>query len=536
MPQPHPANAASTPLRGTEPAPTPAASDTARAAGRGGVAVLGAKAFFILAGLLQQALLPRAIGLAGYGALSRIFAVANVVNNVLVASATQGVSRAVARAREHHDEALRAALRVHLVVAVVAALVFALAAPLVASFEGASYIAGPLAAMGGVVACYGVYAAFIGALNGTAQFTKQAALDVTFAILRTAGLVGLGWLFVRRGESGVLGSTLGFVAAAACIVPLGARWAGFGRQAQTKLADVPAPREYLVALAPLAIAQLFTNALMQIDITLLGRFLSHSTPEGLAGADAARTADEWVAVYRACQLFAFLPYQLLFSVTQILFPLVARAHGEGNAGQVKAYVARGARIGAIACGLMVAVVAAMPGSLLAFAFPPLVADRGASSLRILALGQGAFAMLGLAATVLISLGKERNAAGITLAALLLVGGGCFGIVPARAFGEAQLLATATATSLALVVGLGLAAARVKQVAGAFIPAATALRIGGALAVAVFVGMRLPRAGKILAPIEAAAIGALYLFVLLVTREIGAKDTDLVRSLLGRKRA
>jgi stage V sporulation protein B len=502
------------------------------------VAVLGAKAFFILAGLLQQALLPRAIGLAGFGALSRVLAVGNVVNNVVVASATQGVSRVVARAKEHHEEALRAALRVHVGVAVVAAALFALAAPLVARFEEAPYITVPLVALSGVVLCYGVYAAFIGALNGTARFTKQAALDVTFAVLRTGGLVGLGWLFLKRGESGVLGASLGFVGAAVCIVPLGARWAGLGKKASGPLPDVPGAREYLLALAPLAIAQLFTNALMQVDITLLGRFLSRSaeTQGSLLGADAAKVADEWVGVYRACQLFAFLPYQLLFSVTQILFPLVARAHAEGDPEQVKAYVARGARIGAIACGLMVAVIAAMPGSLLGFAFPALIAERGATALRVLALGQGAFAMLGLAATVLISLGREREAAAITLAALLLVGAGCFGFVPGQEFGGAQLLATAGATSAALLVGLTLGAARVKTIAGAFVPLATVARVGGAVAVAVALGTRLPHVGKLVAPVEAAGIAVLYVVILVVTREVGGSDAQLVMSLVRRKRA
>jgi stage V sporulation protein B len=509
--------------------------DTARKAGRGGVAVLGAKAFFILSGLLQQTLLPRVIGLAGYGALSRVLAVANVVNNVVVASATQGVSRAVARAGEHHDEALRAGLRVHLFVAVIAAALFAVCAPLVAAFEGADYIAAPLAVMAGVVACYGVYAAFVGALNGTARFTQQAALDVTFAILRTGGILGLGWLFVSRGQSGVLGATIGFVAAAACIVPLAIRWAGLGRRAKGPIAGVPDVRAYVVALVPLAIAQLFTNAVMQIDITLLGRFLSHAAPAAVGAEGAAKAADEWVAVYRACQLFAFLPYQLLFSVTQVLFPLVARAHAEGDPGQVRAYVARGARIGAIACGLMVAVIAAMPGSLLGFAFSPLVADRGEAALRVLALGQGAFAMLGIAATVLVSLGRERDAAVITLAALLFVGAGCFGFVPGRAFGGAQLFATALATSAALFIGLAVAAARVKARAGAFVPAAAAARVAGAIAVTVLLGARLPRVRWTAAPLEAIALAAVYVGVLVVTRELGGEDVRLVASLVRGKR-
>ena len=83
-----------------------AAPEQARKAGRGGLAVLGAKVFFIATGLLQQALLPRAIGLADYGALSRVLAVSNVFNNVIVASSTQGVSRTVAAAGASEREAL----------------------------------------------------------------------------------------------------------------------------------------------------------------------------------------------------------------------------------------------------------------------------------------------------------------------------------------------------------------------------------------------------------------------------------------------
>src|SRR3954453_23643558 len=120
------------------------APDQAQKAGRGGLAVLGAKVFFIATGLLQQALLPRAIGLADYGALSRVLAVSNVFNNVVVASSTQGVSRTVAAAGTAEREALRATLRVHLIIAIVAASLLGLAAPLVAYFEHAPDVLVPL--------------------------------------------------------------------------------------------------------------------------------------------------------------------------------------------------------------------------------------------------------------------------------------------------------------------------------------------------------------------------------------------------------
>jgi stage V sporulation protein B len=510
-------------------------SETARTAGRGGVAVLGAKAFFIISGLLQQTLLPRVIGLAGYGALARVFAVANVVNNVVVASATQGVSRAVARARDHHEEALRAALRVHLVIAVVAGGLFFGAAPLVAAFEDAPYIVAPLRVSAGVVFCYGVYAAFIGALNGTARFSKQAGLDVSFAVIRTTALLGAGWMFVRAGMSGVLGATTGFVFAAVCIVPLAIRWTGIGREMAGPHPEIFEAKSYLLGLLPLAIAQLFTNGVMQLDITLLGRFLSQSATAAVGVAGAAKSADEWVGVYNACKLFAFLPYQLLFSVTQVLFPFVARAHAQGDTEAVRAYVARGARIGALVTGLMVAVIGAMPGSLLAFAYPAVVAERGEATLRVLAIGQGAFAMLGLATTVLVSLGRHWRAAILTLFVLVLLVVSAFVVVPKADFGAPQLSALAWTTTVTMGVGLVVAVAVVVQAAGAFVPTATGARVTAAVAVAVALGTRLPRMGKLLVPFEALAIVAVFLIVLALTGEVGAEDRRMVKELVARRR-
>src|SRR5262249_14710022 len=156
-------------------------------------------------------------------------------------------------------------------------------------------------------------------------------------------------------------------------------------------------------IVPVMLAQLFVNGLMQADIFMLGRYLSLAAtdaslplrPGGFV-SEPAQAANEWVAVYRACQLFAFLPYQLLFSVTHVLFPMLARAKTEEGGARVAELVTRGCRIGAIVCGLVVAVVVAMPESLIRFAYDGVMAREGASVLRVLVLGQAAFAMLGLA--------------------------------------------------------------------------------------------------------------------------------------------
>ena len=84
-----------------------------KAAGRGGLAVLAAKIFFIATGFVQQPLLQLAIGQADYGALARVLPVSNVFNSVIVSSSTQGVSRTVAAASNNHRWALRSTLRTH---------------------------------------------------------------------------------------------------------------------------------------------------------------------------------------------------------------------------------------------------------------------------------------------------------------------------------------------------------------------------------------------------------------------------------------
>ncbi len=502
-----------------QPQATPATS-----AGRGGIAVLGAKVFFVLSGLAQQALLPRAIGLAGYGALARVLALASIVNNVVVASSVQGVSRAVARSLGNERPAFRVVFRTHVALALAIAVGFAALSPAFARFEGAPYIALPLSLMACVVFLYGTYAPVVGLLNGRGEFTRQAALDITFAVMRTLGMVGLGFFFARRGwgGGGVTGATAGFIVAAAFIAPI-ALGLALPLRAEGS-APPPMAGAYLRQLWPLAAAQLFTNAVMQVDITLLGHFLSSSS------RGDSKSADEWVGVYRACELFAFLPYQLLLSITQILFPMLARARAEGDSQRVTRYVERGARLAALACGLMVAVLVAIPGSVLRFAYTAEIAARGAGTLRILALGQGAYTMLAIATTVLSSLGRERRAAQITLGALITVVVACVGLTRGAPFGESQLRAMAIGTSIGLALTLGVAAIAVTGEAGGFIPRTTIARVLAALAVAGGAGSFLPATGRIVTPFAAVAVAGVYVVVLGVTRELERDDLIAVREL------
>ena len=500
-------------------------------AGRGGLAVLAAKVFFIVVGFVQQPLLKAAIGLDGYGALSRVLSVSNVVNNVVVSGSTQGVSRLVAQAKNDRI-ALRQALGVHLPLAIVLGLVLAVVAPFLASFQHAPHIRLPLIVMAVVLIAYGCYAPLIGALNGRGQFVRQASLDIMFATLRTVLMVGCGVLLATRG-AGPLGTTIGFAIAACFIVPLALRWTGTGEAGVDS--SLPSAKTYLVQWLTIASAQLGINLLMQMDLFLLGRCLSLRAAD-LSLIDASKRADEWVGTYKACQLFAFLPYQLLFSVTQVLFPMLARARANTDGQEVKTLVVRGTRIGLILVGLIVSIVITLPGSLLNFAYGAVVADGGESTLRVLALGMTAFALLGLAMTILTSLGREGLASVLTWVSAVLVGLLVNFLTRNADFGRSQLLLSSMATSSVLLLVFVVASTAVWKTVGAFLPLLTFARVGATVALFAGAGFFLPRLPKLLVPFGAVAVVLAYIASLIVTRELTGADLAQARAVVQRRRA
>lgn len=517
------------------PAPAAAASsdaDVARTAGRGGIAVAGAKAWFIVAGFVQQTLLPHVIGLAGYGAISSVQAIANIPNNVIVTASIQGVSRAVADAgAAHEEEAFRKALRVHAVLAPLLAVAFLVAAPYVAALEHAPHLVAPLRVFAIIVLVYALYAPLVGALNGKKRFLAQASLDVTTATLRTIGVLAVAWVFARHGE-GVLGAAAGLALAAALILPVAVRVAGTGKSGPAG----PSPYAHLRVLVPLAAAQLFLNLLMQADISLLRPFTDDAgVAAGLSGELLHTETDKLVGAYRAAQLFAFLPYQLLLSITFILFPMLARARADGDTDAVARYARTGLRLGIVIAGLMVACICGLGPHFLRFAFPKAAADAGGDAIRILALGQGAFAIFGIEANVLGSLGRERWSAAVTAFATACVAALCFALVPGTAFGPALLVRTATATSLALALAALVGAVLVVRTAGSFAPVASLLRVAVALAIAIAVGSRLPWLGRVPFLGEAFAVALVYVAVLVVTRELTKGDVAAVRGALGKRK-
>jgi stage V sporulation protein B len=501
--------------------------DSTRSAGRGGLAVTFAKVYFILLGLAQQIALPRVLGLDGYGALSRVLSIASITYNPITTMSIQAVSRTVVQAPPGElDATVRRVLGWHAVFGVVLAASFAALSPLVADLAGAGHVETPLRILALILLVYSLYTPLIGLANGKKRFLLQAGFDMTSATLRSLGLVAGAFVARRLSGSGPVGSALGFVLAASVVLFIAAAAIGVGRAGPSRLSLA----SYLGLALPLLFGQVLLNLLFQADLTLLGRFASQAALE--SGAPVAR-ADALVGAYRATQLFSFLPYQILIAITFILFPMLASAAQAKDTDAIARYVRMGLRLALLIAGGMVSVTLGLAPRLLELLFGSEAAQLGGRALSLLSLGFGAFAIFGILTTVLNSLGRERQSLEVTAFALSVVGVLCLTRARGAPLSEELLWRTAQATSTGLLAATAIAAVLVFRAAGALVSPLTLLRTCLALAGSAALGRVAFPPGKLLTLVGAALIPCVYGVLLVLLRELGHADWELVRKVARR---
>jgi stage V sporulation protein B len=498
-------------------------------AGRGGIAVAFAKVYFILVGLVQQVLLPRVLGLDGYGAWSTVQSVASISYNPVTTTSIQAVSRAVAQAPDaEQPQAVRNTLKIHAALALPLAVIFFLTAGPIASLAKAPHVLTALRIVSALLLLYGLYTPLIGVVNGQKRFGYQAGLDMMSATLRTALMVAVGYWFATRYASGVEGAAWGVVLASVVTLLVAVAIVRTGKAGK----GGPSVREHLLFLGPLFLGQVVFNLLLQADSLMLRRFSGEAAQS--AGL-AVHAADPLVGAYRATQLFSFLPYQLLIAVTFVLFPMLATAYRDADREAVARYVQTGVRLALILAGLMVSVTSGLSGPLLNLVFGAQAAELGARAMQVLTLGFGGFAIFGVLITVLNSLKEERTSAKITIAAFGLVG--ALGVVYVRGtrFGEELLWRMALSTSAGLLLATLLAAIAVKRAAGAVVSPMTLARVLVALVVSIGAAHLLPEPGKLMTLVFSALIALIYVAVLLILKELGHADLATVKAVVARRR-
>jgi stage V sporulation protein B len=505
-----------------EPRPSNAPPSEIARAGRGFVWIGAAKLLFLLLGFVVQFGLPRVLADPGeYGLLSAAIAFIVILTNAMTSSMVQTTSKLVAeaggRAIGRPLAARHAALASALALAVLGG------AGLVAERMLSNQALTPLVRLGSVVVVsYAIYATAIGALNGAHAFERQARLDATFSTVRTLGLLGGGLAF------GVaLSAMAGFAMASLTMALFGALAAGLYRGPEH---GVPTLATHLRILLPIGLYQLALNGLLQLDIEILVTGTTLTAAAGGASESAAAEAGAHAAgLYRAAQTLAFVPYQLVSSVTLVLFPVVAHgaSSGEGGEAQTRQTVRAALRFSLLFVAGLLAPLAGGAAGAVRLAFPSSYGSAEAV-VPVLALSQLFFALGVLHATVLVGRGRLWRVVAITLAALALslaCGALAWQLVP-----SALPVATAAATATGSAVFAVLTAVALRADLDAGLAPGAVARAAVAAAAAVAVARGLSGQGPVAGMVALAVAGLAYLGVLVATRELGAADLALVRRL------
>ena len=501
-------------------------SEDARRAGRGLVSIAGAKAYFILTSYAVQLLLPRIFGEAKeFGLYSATMSGVAILTNVLIVATMQSVSKFVSEDESRAATTLRQGLRVQALVGGTLALALFVLAPSIARALLDDQLTPLLRIASAVVFAYALYAALVGSLNGRHLFAKQAKLDATFSTLRTTGILGGAALGL-----GAIGAVAGFATAAATIVTVSLLWIGLG--APAKPGERIQRRRWLGFMAPIWTYQICLNGILLIDLQVLKRTVTEIAFGDAAAQAAVDVANQYVAYYRAAQTFAFVPYQLIVSMTFVVFPMISKATSVGGRQAARTTIQHAMRLSLLLLLLFAAPISGAAYGVMRLAYP---ADylSGASALSILVFGVVAFAMFAVSATAISGAGKPSIAALIAAVSLATVIA-CNRILVLRAgLGDRTLEAAAVGTTIGMVVALALSAAVIHRMFGVFVPVQTWVRAGLAAAAGYAAAHWVPHDSPFLALVALFLGFVSALAVLVLTGELGSNDWRALRRIVRR---
>ncbi|HEY9233292.1 MAG TPA: oligosaccharide flippase family protein [Blastocatellia bacterium] len=491
------------------PALTPNAppADVARVAGRGTLYISAAKLWFILSGFSIHIALTRLLSEEQYGLYQVVIGIVSIINAVVITGTSQTVSKYISQDERRADSVKAKALKMQTAVGGGLALGFFLLAPLIADYLNDARLTNPLRLAALITLAYSFYSVYTGYFNGQKKFLTQAALDATYSTLKLACIVLLVWAGL-----GVMGGVGGFALAAAGVLALSAIIAGKGkRSGEVRARELFAFQSYLLAFT------LVLNLLQKVDLILV---------KALSSPDAA-AASANAGFYGAAINIANITYQVIISATFIVFPLVSQATFADDRELTRNYIANTVRYTLLIMALLATLFSANAAGVLRVIYPdPYQASSGA--LGWVAFGMLAFGMIYVLTTIISASGRPAVSLVIGVVTLAASAALNAALIPRLGLTGAGL-----ATALAMFTGAGIGIGYLLRRFGALMPKRSLARIASASAIVYGLSLVYAPATKMMIVMKLAALGLLYVAVLIVTREVGRGELQLIRRVLKR---
>lgn len=472
-------------------------SNVARVAGRGTIYITAAKLWFIVTGYGIEVALSWLMTEANYGVYKVVIGAVSIVNAVVIAGTYQTVSRHISQAPEKADSVKWKSLRLQSLVGGGISLGFFLLAPVTANYLNDPHLTNYLRLASLITLAYSFYAVYTGYFNGQKRFLAQASLDITYSTLKLGFIFTLVWL-----GYGVAGGVGGFALAAASVLAVAAI-AGRGneRRGDVKAAELLKFQSYLLVFT------LVLNLLQKVDLMLI-KSLSSPVPQ---------IASEQSAYYSAAINLANITYQIIISVTFIVFPLVSESVFAQDRERTASYISTTFRYSLIVMALVATLFSANASESLRVVFPESY-QVASGALTVIAYGMLLFGLLYIATTIISASGQ----AGVSLAigAITLVANIAFNAFLIPRFGITGAALGTTASMLAGVVAGG---SYLIWKFGALIPLKSALRITLCAGLVYGLSFVATPQSRLLIIVQLVILSVVYLCALIVTGEVGKEE-------------
>lgn len=314
--------------------------ETVKQTGRGVLIITAAKVWFLITSAVIQLGLPVFLGSPeAFGVYKIVTEAMSLLNMVMITGTLQAVSKRVSEQPERVAMSLKAAIRLQFFLGVPLAVGYGIGAPWVAAAFNDAQLIGLIRLSSLIVLFYAFYAIFVGTLNGLKMYVRQAALDISFATLKTFWILILVFL-----GFGVVGAISGFVTAAGVICVAAGVWtykilrgmpkptAESGSEVEregAEVGDVQKSRRLLIYLLFFMLYTVALNAVMRVDLFVLKSVVAR-IPDGLTGMGLSEDgfvilSNRITGLYGAVLNIARIPYQGIIAITFVIFPMISEA-------------------------------------------------------------------------------------------------------------------------------------------------------------------------------------------------------------------
>ncbi len=523
-----------------------ASADAAAKTGRSALLLTGAKFWFLVSGFVIQWALQKVLrdasgadeGKRLYGLYSTATGFAAILNAFVYQGTTQAVATFTGRNPGNAASVKAAAFRLQAILGGGLFALWWLAAPWLATtlYENPN-LTGPLRLGSLILLGYAFYAVVMGSLTGRSLFTRQAIVDVSYSTLKVLAIPGAAYLF-GKSLSQSAGSSVGYAEAAVG----GFAAAGWSALALGLFITPRAP----VATEKTPVARLFIFQSLTMVLSGLVTWVTQADLQLLnwLGTVDSASMERLSGEYRAAQLFATIPYQAVFAITFILFPLVS---GLRDAEGLRRTIQGTSKYALLIAAPIVGGFAGAPARTIGLLFGEEYSAPAAAPMRILVLGYMVFSVFFVLLTIITASGKPSRSVAL-VAWLALVQGVSswiliprYGVVGAALGSVIGMTAGWIALEFALRrlahAGTSFSQALRTMIAGCGAALVTHVLLDGSLfgrnGVIASVGAPGSLVAKLATLAAFAVAGAVYIALLISTGAFDADDRARFKRIIGR---